>query len=343
MDYIGPMPIHANGDLIAERYQVRQHLGSGGLGEVYLCFDASTQKQVAMKRLRADIAFPAYVIEQTEREARVLASMMHRNIIRVTDFGVDANGTYFTLEYIEGPNLSLILHDGKVPLEIFYQLTLQCLEGLAAAHRKQVLHLDIKPANLMLQGYPDPAFTVKILDFGLSRLVSEISGSRDDELTIGSVYYIAPEQLLHQALDGRTDLYSLGQVCYHMLAGTVTYPDPDPVVVRNGHLTVDPIRVERYNTQVSRPLADWVHSMISRDPAGRPRDAQDAITRFMRTVMANPLHTNRDTSADRARESREIVKPLDPPKDENAWNWLRSQSGRIVKNTLQRLNNDEGL
>jgi len=343
MDYIGRMPIHENGDLIAERYQVRQHLGSGGLGEVFLCLDVATQNQVALKRLRADLAFPDYVIEQTEREARLLASLMHRNIIRVTDFGVDAWGTYFTLEYIEGPTLSLILHDGKVALEIFYQLTLQCLEGLAAAHRKQVLHLDIKPANLMLQGYPDPAFTVKILDFGLARLESEISGNRDDELTIGSVYYISPEQLLHQPLDARSDLYSLGQVCYHMLAGTVTYPDPDPVVVRNGHLTTDPIRVERYNTQVSRSLADWVHAMISRDPENRPRDAQDAITRFMRTVMANPINTNRDHSLDRMKERLNPEKPLETPKDANAWNWLRSQSGRIMKNTIEKLNSREDI
>ncbi|MDX6767039.1 MAG: serine/threonine-protein kinase [Candidatus Methylacidiphilales bacterium] len=336
------MSIHQNGDVIAGRYQVCQHLGTGGLGEVFLCLDTYDKKQVALKRLRADLAFPDYVIEQTEREARLLASLMHRNIIRVTDFGVDVQGTYFTLEYIEGPTLSLILHDGKVPLETFYQLTLQVLEGLAAAHRKQVLHLDIKPANLMLQGYPDPAFTVKILDFGLARLGDEISGHREDELTIGSVYYIAPEQLLHQPLDARTDLYSLGQVCYHMLAGTVTYPDPDPVVVRNGHLTTDPIRVERYNPQVSRPLADWIHSLISRDPEGRPRDAQDAITRFMRTVMANPLNSRSDNSLDRYKErppTAQLPVGSGLKDDGGGWEWLRSQSGRIFKGTMDKLGN----
>lgn len=334
------MPIHQIGELIADRYEVRQHLGSGGLGEVFLCFDSVTQKQAALKRLRSDLSFPDYVIEQTEREARLLASLMHRNIIRVTDFGVDAWGTYFALEYIQGPTLSLILHDGKVPLEIFYQVTLQCLEGLAAAHRKQVLHLDIKPANLMLQGYPNPAFTLKILDFGLARLESEIAGSRDYELTIGSVYYISPEQLLHQPLDARTDLYSLGQVCYHMLAGTVTYPDPDPVVVRNGHLTTDPIRVERYNPLVLRPLSEWIHSMISRDPEKRPRDAQEAITRFMRTVMANPLRT--DTPLDRFKEHFNPNKPIEVPQDEKGWSWIRSQSGRMIKNTLGRLGGKAG-
>jgi serine/threonine protein kinase len=332
------MPLHEPGDLIGNRYQVDHLLGTGGLGEVYLALDTHHSLWTALKRLRTDLSFPTYVIEQTQREARLLSDMFHRNIIRVTDFGFDEQGCYFALEYVEGPTLANILRDGKVPLEMFYQVTLQCLEGLAAAHRRQVLHLDIKPANLMLQGHPEPNFTLKILDFGLARLSDEISGQRDDELTIGSVYYISPEQLQHQPLDPRTDLYCLGQVCYHMLAGTVTFPDPDPVVVRAGHLSVDPVPVQRYNQLVSDPLAQWLHRMISRDPAGRPRDTQEAITQLMKTIMANPLHSPKDNVLDRWKKKiTGRQKELELPKDEGTWQWIRSQSGRLVKNTFNRL------
>jgi serine/threonine-protein kinase len=337
------MALHERGDLVGGRYQIERLLGSGGLGEVYLALDTQHSLWVALKRLRTDVAFPDYVIEQTQREARLLADLFHRNIIRVTDFGFDEVGSYFALEFVEGYTLAALLRNGKVPLETFYQVTLQCLEGLGAAHRRQILHLDIKPANLMLQGHPEPNFTVKILDFGLARLSDEISGKREDELTIGSVYYISPEQLQHQALDPRTDLYSLGQVCYHMLAGTVTFPDPDPVVVRAGHLSVDPVPVQRYNQEVSEPLTQWVHRMIARDPAQRPKDAQDAITALMRTIMANPLHSPKDNVLDRWKKKiTSRHKELEVPKDEGYWQWIRSQSGRLVKNTFERLSGKAG-
>lgn len=332
------MSLHQHGDLIGGRYRIERLLGSGGLGEVYLALDQPHSLWVAIKRVRNDISFPDYVIEQTQREARLLADLFHRNIIRVTDFGWDELGSYFALEFVEGCTLASLLREGKIPLETFYQITLQTLEGLAAAHRRHILHLDIKPANLMLQGYPEPDFTVKILDFGLARLSDEISGLREDELTIGSVYYISPEQLLHQPLDPRTDLYSLGQVCYHMLAGTVTYPDPDPVVVRAGHLSVDPVPVQRYNQQVSPPLAEWIHRMIARDPAQRPRDAQEAITQLMRTIMASPLHSPKDNILDHWKKKITArQKELEVPKQEGYWQWIRSQSGRLVKNTFDRL------
>lgn len=332
------MALHGPGDLVGRRYQIERLLGSGGMGEVYLALDTQHSLWVALKRLRPDVTFPESVIEQTQQEAQLLADLFHRNIIRVTDFGCDEQGSYFALEFVEGCTLAALLRDGKVPLETFYQVTLQCLEGLGAAYRRQILHLDIKPANLMLQGYPAPHFTVKILDFGLARLSNEISGQRDDELTIGSVYYISPEQLLHAPLDPRTDLYSLGQVCYHMLAGTVTFPDPDPVVVRAGHLGVDPVPVQRYNPQVSDSLAGWVHRMISRDPAQRPRDAQDAITQLMQTIMAHPLQGPKDHAPDLGEKKiSSHHQELEVRKQEGYWQWVRSRSDRLLKNTFARI------
>jgi serine/threonine protein kinase len=128
-----------------------------------------------------------------------------------------------------------------------------------------------------------------------------------------------------------------------MLAGTVTYPDPDPVVVRAGHLSVDPVPVQRYNQEVSEPLARWVHRMIARDPAQRPKDAQEAITTLMRTLMANPLHSTQDNVLDHWKKKiTSHDEAIQVPKDESYWQWIRSQSGRLVKNTLDRLSGKTG-
>lgn len=200
------------GDRIAGRYKVISVLGSGGLGRVYLCDDLSTTQQVGVKVMRDDVNVPASIIEQTKREATLLSEIRHRNIIRVYDFGQDHSGLFFIFEYIDGPTLARQLKGGALDINHFFHIAFQCLEGLGAAHRRGCLHLDLKPANIMLHQYPSPQYTVKILDFGLAKLATEMTGVRQDELTIGSVYYISPEQLEHQPLSPSTDLYSLGFV-----------------------------------------------------------------------------------------------------------------------------------
>lgn len=273
------------GDRIAGRYKVISVLGSGGLGRVYLCDDLSTNQQVGVKVMRDDVNVPTEVIEQTKREATLLSEIRHRNIIRVHDFGQDHTGLFFIFEYIDGPTLARQIKGGPLDMPNFFHIAFQCLEGLGAAHRRGCLHLDLKPANIMLHQYPSPQYTVKILDFGLAKLASEMTGTRHDELTIGSVYYISPEQLEHEPLSAATDLYSIGFVFYHMLAGTVPFADPDPVVVRMAHMTQEPADVRHYSQAANSDLAAWIHWLIKKNPAERPQSAQQAMAELTKISM----------------------------------------------------------
>ncbi|MEM6820784.1 MAG: serine/threonine-protein kinase [Verrucomicrobiota bacterium] len=280
------------GDRIAGRYNVVSLLGAGGLGRVYLCDDIAspTQEKVAVKLLRDDVNIPQSVIDQTKREATLLSEIRHRNIIRVHDFGQDHSGLFFIFEFIDGPTLARQLKGGAVDMSTFFNIAFQCLEGLGAAHRKGCLHLDLKPANIMLHRHPSPQYTVKILDFGLAKLASEMTETRHDELTIGSVYYISPEQLEHLPLGPSTDLYSIGLVLYHMLAGTVPFADPDPVVVRMAHMTQEPPDVRHYSSACNDELASWIHWLIQKAPEQRPQSAQEAMAALTKISMH---YTNR--------------------------------------------------
>lgn len=273
------------GDRIAGRYKVISVLGSGGLGRVYLCDDVATNSKVAVKVMRDDVDVPPEIIEQTKREATLLSEIRHRNIIRVHDFGQDHTGLFFIFEYIDGPTLARQVKGGPLEIGHFFHIAFQCLEGLGAAHRRGCLHLDLKPANIMLHQFPSPQYTVKILDFGLAKLASEMSGVRHDELTIGSVYYISPEQLEHLPLGPTTDLYSMGFVFYHMLAGTVPFADPDPVVVRMAHMTEEPPDVRHYSSECNDELASWIHWLIQKSPDQRPQSAQEAMAALTKISM----------------------------------------------------------
>jgi len=272
------------GDRIAGRYRVVSVLGSGGLGRVYLCDDVSTNHQVAVKIMRDDVNVPHDVIEQTKREATLLSEIHHRNIIRIHDFGQDHTGLFFIFEYIDGPTLARVLKAGAVDVPHFFNIAFQCLEGLGAAHRRGCLHLDLKPANIMLHHHPSPQYVVKILDFGLAKLAVEMTGVRQDELTIGSVYYISPEQLEHLPLNPSTDLYSLGIVLYHLLGGTVPFADPDPVVVRMAHMTQEPPDI-RHHVDCGDELASWIHWLIQKAPEHRPQSAQEAMAALTKISM----------------------------------------------------------
>lgn len=287
------IPTHPVGHYIAGKYQVLSLLGYGGLGVVYLCKDLDTGEQVAIKKLRQDLEYPPNIIEQTQREAILLAGLRHRNIVRVFDCGLDQGELYIVLEVINGPSLETAIQQHSMDLDTFFHLAFQSLEGLGAAHRHDLLHLDVKPANMMLTEYPSENFTVKLVDFGLSRLTHEMSEKRRDEITIGSVYYISPEQLTHEPLDLRADLYSLGHVFYRVLTGATAYSDPDLDVVRRSHLGENTPTVQVHNPDCSEELCQWVQTLIQKYPEDRPQSTQEAVHTL--TPIALKYSKNKDS------------------------------------------------
>jgi serine/threonine protein kinase len=213
------------------RYQVRRLLGRGGMGEVYLCADPALGRQVAVKILPVALANDAKMRGRFMNEARAIAGLNHPNVITIHDVGVTderdvgfAKGIlYLVLEYLEGLAVDEIMEKRKLTLEECLDIGIQTLEGLKAAHQRRILHRDVTPANIMIA----PDGRVKILDFGLSKLLME--GAKDsaasprqtgEGMIVGTLDYLSPEQALGNPLDERSDLFSFGVVFYEMLVGT---------------------------------------------------------------------------------------------------------------------------
>ncbi|MEO0453332.1 MAG: serine/threonine-protein kinase [Verrucomicrobiota bacterium] len=242
----------------------------------------------------------------------LLKNLRHRNVIKVFDLGVDQQGLYFVFEYIQGPTLAHIIKEGPMPLPAFFHMAFQVLEGLGAAHRKGLLHLDIKPANIMLHKYPEPNFTAKVLDFGLAKVATEMSTARKNEPTIGSVYYISPEQLNHYPLQPSTDLYSLGHVFYHAICTRVPFHEPDPLVVRNAHLTREPDRLYDIYPYIPIELSDWIHQLMEKDPEARPQTTQYALASLTHVSLQASRQGYFQTTYTEPSEDPTAPLPLDP-------------------------------
>ena len=212
------------------RYEILRLLGRGGMGEVYLATDSALGRRVAIKILPAALQHDTKMRGRFMNEARAVAALNHPNVITIHDLatteardvGFPPGALYLVLEYLEGQGLDEIMDKRRLSITECLDIAIQALEGLKVAHQNRILHRDITPSNLMLS----PDGRVKVLDFGLSKLLAE--GARDtprsrrqtgEGMIVGTLDYLSPEQALGNPLDERSDLFSFGIVFYQMLAG----------------------------------------------------------------------------------------------------------------------------
>ena len=209
-------------------YEIRSPLGVGGMGEVYLATDSKLDRNVAIKVLPESMTRDKERVARFEREAKLLASLNHPNIAAIHGFD-DSDGTRFlVMEYVEGETLGSHLKTGPVAVEDALDIAKQIAEALEAAHEQGVIHRDLKPANVMIR----EDGTVKVLDFGLAKAMSEEpSGGADANsptitanytrpgVVLGTAAYMSPEQARGRALDKRTDIWSLGIILFECLTG----------------------------------------------------------------------------------------------------------------------------
>jgi serine/threonine-protein kinase len=209
------------GSVLGGRYEIRQQLGAGGMGVVYRAFDRELGESVAIKTLRPDLVGDASLLERFKQEIRLARKISHPNVVRTHDLG-EAGGTYFiTMEFVEGTALDeVIRRRGALPLPVTLTIGRQLCRALEVAHAQGIVHRDIKPPNLVVdaQGF------LKVMDFGIARLMEGRQPVAGAGLTaagsvIGTPEYMAPEQLLGQTVDGRTDLYAAGIVLFECATG----------------------------------------------------------------------------------------------------------------------------
>ncbi|MBX9770744.1 MAG: serine/threonine protein kinase, partial [Candidatus Obscuribacterales bacterium] len=211
--------------VLADKYEILDVLGTGGMGVVYKARHLLMKRIVAIKMLHESLTANEVMRKRFEQEAQAISSLNHPNILTVYDFGItEDNKPYLVVEFLEGTSLEEVLNDeGAIDSSRVMHIFKQATSGLAQAHEKGIIHRDLKPGNIMLITVSEQPDFVKIVDFGIAKLVQE-STEQNIGLTatgevFGSPLYMSPEQCRGRKLDNRSDIYSLGCVMYHSLSG----------------------------------------------------------------------------------------------------------------------------
>ncbi len=255
------------GDVIDGRYVIERGLAEGGMGVVYLARHVELEQPVAIKFLRADLCDRPNVVQRFLNEARAVASLRGDHIVRVIDVGQMASGRPFlVMEHLEGVDLdALIEREGPLGIERAVDYVLQVCDALKEAHDKHIIHRDIKPENLFLQN-GHHGKVVKVLDFGLAKRVDSNPGLTGPQDSMGSPYYMSPEQIITpHAVDARTDIWSVGVVLYRFLTGAVPFAGTTMTEVYAGVLNATPMPPSALNSAIDPALDAIVLGCIQKD------------------------------------------------------------------------------
>jgi beta-lactam-binding protein with PASTA domain len=271
------------GRMLDRRYHVRSRIAHGGMATVYLATDTRLDREVALKVMHADLARDAEFVGRFIGEAKSVARLSHQNIVAVFDQGADGEYLYLAMEYVPGRTLRALLRErGWFTWQEALGIMDPVLAGLAAAHQAGIVHRDVKPENVLIT----PDGRVKVVDFGLARATAAVGNTRAG-LIIGSVAYIAPEQVTGAATDARTDVYSAGIMLFEMLTGRQPYTGESPLAVAYAHVNSDVPAVGSVVGGVTPAVDQLVGAATSRDPKWRPANA-DAFWRAVRALRGVP-------------------------------------------------------
>jgi protein kinase-like protein/F5/8 type C domain-containing protein len=269
---------------MAERYKIYEKLGMGGVGAVFRAYDSQLKRWVAVKRLltanEADV--DKDIASELRREADALASLRNPNIVTIFDVASDDEGLFMVMELLQGEDLADVVARGPLPYDDFKELASQTLEGLLAAHQHHILHRDIKPENIKVERLPGGRMQAKIIDFGLARAGLRARKQTEDQegTVMGSIYYMAPEQLTREPVDERTDLYSLGCVFYEALSGRKAFDGASMAEVIDKHIDHVLVPLHEIAPHVPQWLGAWCARLMAQKPEDRPANAQQAIEEF---------------------------------------------------------------
>ncbi len=271
------------GQLVADRYQIIELLGSGGMGAVYRAEHVHMRKSVAFKVLHRELTHLSDVVARFEREAIAAARITHPNVAAATDFGRLPDGAcYLVLEYVQGDSLRQTLRQsGPLDVDRALRIAKQVALALGAAHEAGVVHRDLKPENVMLvQGASEPDYA-KVLDFGIAKIHMRDQEEQPALTRMGTIFgtpeYMSPEQALGQTADARTDLYSLGIMIYEMLTGRTPFADTELVAVLTRQMTEIPPPLP---ADIDPSIAALVSHLLAKRPSERPQNAQEVVTRI---------------------------------------------------------------
>ena len=280
------------GTVFDGRYRIIRKLGAGGMADVYLAEDQELGRNVAIKILNDRHAADDSFIERFRREAKNAAGLSHPNIVSIYDRG-EAEGTYYiAMEYLEGRSLKeLIVSRGPAPIKVSIDYARQILAALAAAHRRGIVHRDIKPHSVLV----NPEGRLKVTDFGIAR--SGASQMTEVGSIIGTAQYLSPEQARGAPVDQTSDLYSVGVVLYEMLTGQVPFTGDTPLEIAMKHLSEVPKPPSELRPEVPHDLDLIVLRALAKDPAERYQSAEEMDADLARVADGLPVDPETETAA----------------------------------------------
>ncbi|HMU40595.1 MAG TPA: serine/threonine-protein kinase [Pseudomonadota bacterium] len=277
------------GKTIGGRYTIKSTIGSGGMGHVYKAIQAPINREIAIKVLRVDLAGQEGVTERFKREAKAASLINHPNAITIFDFGEDDGILYLAMEFLSGETLRQRLR--REPALTIDQ-ALDAIESMAgalgAAHKVGVVHRDLKPDNIFIAKFDAASDVVKVLDFGLAKLLDPGTSSPEDQLTrpelrLGTPRYMAPEQALGiQPIDSRCDVYALGLLLFEMLAGRAPFTGEDGMEVLAQRLRKESPKLSAIapNKNFSEHMDAFMARLLERDRSKRPADANEVLAQI---------------------------------------------------------------
>lgn len=260
--------------ILGNRYEIIRKIGDGGMAFVYEAKDRLLNRVVAVKVLRPEFVDDEEFLAKFKREAEAVANISHPNIVNVYDVGCDGKVNYIVMEYIDGQNLKeIIKNEGTLDEYTALDITKQIAKALGAAHKKGVIHRDIKPHNILISS---EGRNVKVADFGIAKAATNSTMTNIGSI-IGSVHYFSPEQAKGKSVKNNADLYSLGIVLYEMLLGKVPFKGDSPISIALQHINEDIEFSLEEKTQIPQSIRTLIKKLTEKDPIDRYQSSEEVI------------------------------------------------------------------
>lgn len=316
--------VWAMGALLHNRYRIDAELGRGGMGMVYHAHDTRLDRAVAIKVL-SEAGLGAEGHARLLREAQAVAKLDHPHIIPVHDVGEIDGAPFIVMQLVKGKSLREI---GPLPVERIITLASQLCDALGHAHQRSIVHRDVKPENIVVTSEG----VVKLMDFGLARSQS-VSRLTQEGTLLGTVSYLAPEQILSEVFDGRADLYALGVILYELTTGRLPFTGEDVLNIISQHLHSPVERPRAYRGDLPPALDDLIVRLLSKRPEDRPGSAEEvqaALENLRRPVAAPPTLTAAYSALDRMVRDQFVGRERELAEAVALWGRAASGEGQVV-------------